>query len=489
MACWRQGVLGMLLMLPLAASGGDLHRETAAALEARLSEPRFAGAQWGVKVVSLDSGQTLFEHQAGKLFTPASNTKLFTTALALRQLGSGFTIRTSLYGQHRPGADGVLRGDLVLYGRGDPSIMGRGRGGPDPLASLAEQLWAAGVRAVEGDLLGDDRFFAMPPYGAGWECEDLPYAYGAEPSALCIHDNVVDLRIYPAPGAGGGCLVFPVPGFGVVDLDNRTTTQAGAGGVRVDRDLGERRFHVTGALPPGGEPAQVVATVHDPALFFAQLLRRALLRQGITVGGTARAVHAPQAPEPLDPAGLTELAHLNSPPLAALVRATLKHSLNLDAELLLLQAGAARPGPGPNTEARGVAALKAFLAGAGLKPDQVLLEEGSGLSRANLVTPAAVVDLLVHMARSPEAAAFMDALPVAGVDGTLQNRLEGPRALGRIRAKTGTLRYTSSLSGYGTTAGGERLAFALLLNNYRRDAEGPSAQAELDAVAASLLAF
>ena len=476
-------------MLPLSAAGGDLEREVAVRLETRLTEPRFSGAQWGVKVVSLDSGRTRFEHQAGKLFTPASNAKLFTAALALRQLGSGFRIRTSLYGEHRPGADGILRGDLVLYGRGDPSLMGRDRGGADPLASLAEQLWAAGVRSVEGDLVGDDSFFAVPPYGTGWECEDLPYGYGAEPSALCIHDNAVDLRVYPAPREGMACLVFPMPGLGVVDLDNRTTTKAGPAGVQVTRGLGETGLQLTGSLPPGGEPAQMTVTIHDPALFCVQLFRRALLRRGITVRGTVRAMHAPQRPEPPDLSRWTELGHLDSPPLAALVQATLKRSLNLDAELLLLQAGAARPGPGPNTENKGVAALKAFLAAAGLKPDEVLLEEGSGLSRANLVTPAAVVDLLVHMAHSPEAAAFMGALPVAGVDGTLQNRLEDPQALGQVQAKTGTLRYVAALSGYGTTAAGERLAFSLLLNNYRRDPKGPTAQAELDAIVASLLTF
>ena len=345
------------------------------------------------------------------------------------------------------------------------------------------------MRSVEGDLVGDDSFFAVPPYGTGWECEDLPFGYGAEPSALSIHDNAVDLRVYPAPRAGMACLVFPMPGLGLLDLDNRTVTKAGPEGVRVTRGLGESGLRVTGSLPPGGAPAQMTVSVHDPALFCAQLLRRALLRQGITVRGANRSVHAAQRPEALDLSRLTELGHVDSPPLAALVQATLKHSLNLDAELLLLQAGAALPGPGPHTETRGVTALKAFLATAGLKPDDVLLEEGSGLSRADLVTPAAVVDLLVHMARSPEAAVFMDALPVAGVDGTLMNRLEGAPALGRIRAKTGTLRYTSSLSGYGTTAGGERLAFSLLLNNFRREPQGPTAQAELDAVAASLMAF
>jgi D-alanyl-D-alanine carboxypeptidase/D-alanyl-D-alanine-endopeptidase (penicillin-binding protein 4) len=458
-------------------------------LKARLEEPRFAAAAWGVKVVSLDSGRTLFAYQAGKFFTPASNAKLFTTALALHQLGGDFRIRTSLYGERKPGKDGVLHGDLILYGRGDPTPLGRDQVGEDPLESLALQLEAAGVRSVEGDLVGDDSFFALPPYGAGWTCDDLPYAYAAEPSALCIHDNTVALRIYPALEAGQPCFIFPMPGHGVLKLDNRTATGPGPDGVRVDRGLGDITFQVSGTLPVGSEPALRTVTVHDPALFFAQLLRTALLRHGIKVGGTVRSMHYLQRPAPLATASLVELGHLEAPPLATLIHATMKNSLNLDAELMLLLAGSATAGPALATESRGLQALRAFLLSAGLKPDEVLLEEGSGLSRADLATPDAIVDLLAFMARGPYAAAFMDSLPVAGVDGTLRDRMRETKAQGRLRAKTGTMRNNGSLSGYVTAASGDHLAFSLMINNYHPAPEAPLPRVELDALAVALTDF
>jgi D-alanyl-D-alanine carboxypeptidase/D-alanyl-D-alanine-endopeptidase (penicillin-binding protein 4) len=473
------------LLLAMTPAGAAPPAPLAARLESLLSEPRFAAASWGVKVVSLDTGRTLFEHQADKLFVPASNTKLFTAALALQAPGKDFRIRTSLYGQGRPGPDGVLQGDLILFGRGDPTTLGRNQGGPDPLEALATQAWAAGVRVVTGDLVGDDRFFATPPFGSGWEAGDLAFAFGAPPTALAIHGNTVTLRVYPA-APGQPCLVFPMPGLHLLPVDNGTTTRPGGEGIRAHRAPGDATVHLTGALPPGAPPAQLTVTLQDPALFFAQLLRRALLRHGIQVRGATRSVHAPDRAAPLDPGVLMELAHLESPPLHSILRDTLKDSLNLEAQVLLLQAGAARPGPGPNTESRGLEALAAYLEAAGLKPGQVLLEEGSGLSRKNLVTPAAIVALLVHLSHEPGADLFREALPLAGVDGSLAQRMTGTAAQGNLRAKTGTMRFNHALSGYVTSAAGERLAFAILLNNYDRGPKAPSAQSELDALAVSL---
>jgi D-alanyl-D-alanine carboxypeptidase/D-alanyl-D-alanine-endopeptidase (penicillin-binding protein 4) len=475
--------LGLLLSFaPLWAAPPE---PLAARLQALLSEPRFAAASWGVKVVSLDTGRTLFAHQAEKFFTPASNTKLFTAALVLQTLGPEFRIRTSLYGQAKPGPGGVLQGDLVLFGRGDPTVLGWNQGGPDPLEALATQAWEAGVRVVTGDLVGDDRFFATPPFGSGWEAGDLAAGFGAPPTALVVHGNTVNLRIYPA-APGQPCLVFPMPGLHLLALDNGTTTRPGGVGIRAYRALGEGTVHLTGALPPGAPPAELTVTLQDPALFFAQLLRRALLRHGIRVLGATRSRHVQNRNVPLDTPILTELGHLESPPLRSILRDTLKDSLNLEAQVLFLQAGAARSGPGPHTEARALEALAAYLEAAGLSPGQVLLEEGSGLSRKNLVTPSAIVALLAHLSRTPGAELFREALPLAGVDGSLARRMAGTPAQGNLRAKTGTMRFNHALSGYVTSAAGERLAFAILLNNYNRDPQAPSPQSELDALAVCL---
>lgn len=498
-----------------------------------LDAPRFQAASWGVEVLSLDSGQVLFARNPHQAFLPASNAKLFTVAMALQELGPERRLRTSLYAAARPGPDGVLAGDLVLYGRGDPTLMRPWTGGParpDPLEDLVRQLQAQGVRSIQGDLVGDDSYFDAPPYAPGWAWEDLRFAYGAEPTALTIHHNLVDLWVYPAPVAGRPCFLFAQPGHGLFSFRNDTTTRpAGAAqGVRADRAPGESTIRVTGSLAPGAAPVRLTVTIRDGALFAANLLERALARHGIPVRGRVRAVHAgdpPEGPEapgtpkavagpkaqgvPSDPAALAdqpasdnragmdtaasfpagpgrvELGHLDSPPLRSLVRDLMKDSLNPYAQLLLLQAGGLRPDlPGDSVQ-RGLAVLADWMAKAGLDPGSVQLEDGAGGSRRNLVQPDAIVRLLAHMDRQPEAAAFRDSLPVAGVDGTLRLRMGGTAAQGNLRAKTGTLRGTHALSGYVTSAGGERLAFAILLNNDPDGAgqRGPSAQAGLDAVA------
>ncbi len=495
----RWVLLGLLLGPPVLARGPvpapapqtrALPPDSAAALGSgirRLIEaPRFAAATWGIKVVSLDTGQVLFEHNAGKYFVPASNTKLFTVAMALQELGPGMRIHTSLYGSARPGADGVLAGDLVLYGRGDPTLMRPWNGGPsqgDPLEALAQQLQDQGVRAVQGDLVGDDSFFAEPPYGPGWEWQDLEFAYGAEATALTLHHNVVDLWVYPASVPGRPCFLLAQPGQGLFTFRNDTRTLAsGDHGIRATRLPGEATIRVTGDLAPGAAPVRLTVTVHDAALWSARLLERALARHGIQVMGQVRSMHFQDRPAPLEPGSLVELGHLDSPPLLEILRDLTKTSNNLYAQLILLQAGVRRSGQA-SANHRGILAMAAWMARTGLAPGDAVLEEASGLSRKNLLTPDAIVQLLTYMDRQPEGAAFRALLPIAGVDGTLRHRMEGTAAAGNVRAKTGTMKFTTALSGYVTTAGGERLAFSVMLNNHLPPGEqGPSPQADVDVI-------
>ncbi len=458
----------LLLRLALAffAVAAARAQPLATRLQAHFQGPRFEASRVGVSVVSLDTGRTLFEKDAGSYFLPASDAKLFTCALALCRLGPERRIRTSVMAGSRPGPGGILKGDLVLYGRGDPMFMARWRGRPvppDPFEALAAQVAASGVRVVEGDVVGDDSFFRTRPFGSGWEAGDRDFAFGADVSALTVHDNMVDLRVYPGRD-GGPCFLFPLPGLGLLPLRNRTTTGAGPGPAALWED-GE--LVVTGALAPGAAPVTLAVPVRRPALFAAGLLRRALERRGVRVtgGAASRAVAAP-----------VELAFVESPTVRELVRATLKDSVNLYAQLLLLQAG--------GSEEAGLAALAAFLKEAKVAPGDVLLEEGAGLSRKDLVKPRALTALLAFMAGRPEGAAFADALPLAAVDGTLRTRLGDAPTAANTRAKTGTLRHTHALAGYVTAAGGERLAFAILLNNH----VSPTPVADLDAAAALLAA-
>jgi D-alanyl-D-alanine carboxypeptidase/D-alanyl-D-alanine-endopeptidase (penicillin-binding protein 4) len=459
-------------------------------LSNHLAQPKFSAAAWGVKILSLDTGHVLFEHDAGKLLKPASNAKLYTGALAFDRLGPDFRIKTSLLSKSRPARAGTLRGDLVVYGRGDPSFAARFHRGAHTnlLAPLVAAIRSAGVKRIIGDLVGDESFFRGPPLGTQWTWDDLQHDYGAEVSALSVEDNTVDLFISPGPRAGAPCRITTLPATDYLRFDNRTRTieAGGRSGLSLYRPIGRNTVYVHGQLPLDSTNWVDAVTVSRPALWFVTLLREELARAGIPVSGRIRAVDwLDREARPDEARGLLELASVESPPLSELVARTMKPSQNLYAQLLLLQVGAARHSPtnmAATTESLGLSELREFLAGAGIGRDEALLEEGSGLSRGALVTPNATVKLLQFMDRHRHAKAFRDTLPIAGVDGTLRRRMKATVAFDNARAKTGTLRYVNTLSGYVTTKAGERLVFSFMLNNY----DGSDARADLDAMVVML---
>lgn len=482
--------LGLLALL-LAGTGPGRGAPPAAAgdwrdqLAHHLAQPRFAGSVWGVQVVSLDSGRVLFEHEPGLRLSPASNTKLFTGALALDRLGGDYRIVTPVLATTPVAADGVLAGDVIVSGRGDPGWNPRRAGGDfaAAFAPFVAVLQRSGVRRITGDLVADATWLRTPPHGPGWTADDLSDYYGAEISAISLDENYVDVRVAPAAAAGRPAVIeLQQPHSGLV-VDNRTVTGP-AGGPRLIRVLrlpGESRVLVEGEIPLDGPPGMVEATVPRPADWFATALRAALAREGIAVAGRARGVCWPEPPCPGD----VRLGEVVSAPLRELVVSALKPSQNLKTGLLFAHLGelrrtAATPAWRRSDELA-VEALGEFLAGAGIPAGSVVLEEGSGLSRNNLVTAAATVRLLQYMAAHREREAFRDALPVAGVDGTLRRRMQGTPAEGNARAKTGSLRWAGALSGYLTTAAGERLAFSLMLNRHLPSPDR-AVRAELDEI-------
>jgi D-alanyl-D-alanine carboxypeptidase/D-alanyl-D-alanine-endopeptidase (penicillin-binding protein 4) len=500
-------------------------------IAAHIAQARFTPAAWGVKIVSLETGKTIFEHNAEKYFNPASNAKLYTAALALDRLGEDYRIKTSLYSTVRPDASGTLKSDLIVYGRGDPTMAARLNGGDyfKGIEPLVTQIADAGVRRVEGDLVGDESYFAGPPFGSGWEWDDLQAYYGAEVSALTIDDNALDLFVKPAERPGMPCRITTGPPTSFVTLINRTQTSTKGSEQRivVYRPVGENIIYVSGQLPVDNSGYYSSVAVHNPAGLFVSLLKDALALRGIVVTGRTRVIDWKyREVTPLDLSKLIELGSIQSMPIADIIRETLKPSQNLYAQLLLLQVGASaarapevqsrglgqRPPANTQppastfstTEEAGVEMMNDFLARVGVKKGDVLLEEGSGLSRRDVITPAATVELLGYMTRSRWAEVFRNALPIAGVDGTLQNRMKSTLAAGNVRAKTGSLRYVYTLSGYVTTAAGERLAFSIMLNNYYnaersaalRDTSSastrvtvPSPRDDLDAIAVMLAGF
>ncbi len=494
---------------PSAASLAELQSR----LTAVMSEPRFAAATWGVKIVSLESRKTVFEHDAGKLFSPASNCKLYTMALALDQLGGDYRIKTSLYSTAKPDKRGTLKGDLIVYGRGDPTINARLNGGDiyRALQPLVAALTNAGVCRIAGDLVGDESFITGSPYGSGWAWDDVNYYYGAEISALTINDNTLRVSVQPGGKVGESCQLSIAPITSYVVLSNRTQTIAAGG----KRDLnffrpGEQNvIYVTGKMPLGETNFSDEVTMHDPAKLFVMFFKEALQRNGIKVGGKVRAVNwlSPQARSG-DVSNWVELGAVESLPMREINREVQKPSQNLYTDLMLAHVGSlagqrssTRTITSDSTnqtetvigrissEDLGVRELEAFLKKIGVKRGDVEFEEGSGLSRNNLVTPNATITLLEYMSRHAEAESYRQALPIAGVDGSLRNRMKKTRAEKNVHAKTGTLRWANALSGYVTTAAGERLAFCLMLNRYQAPDAEHAARNELDKIAVMLAEF
>ncbi len=486
---------------------------TVASLQQRLTEhisqPRFAAATWGIKVVSLASGKTLFEHNAEILFSPASNCKLYTMALALTKLGGDYRIRTSLYSAAKPDRRGTLTGDLIVYGRGDPTLNARLNGGDifRALQPLVAALTNAGVRRIKGDLVGDDSFFHGPPYGSGWDWDDLNYYYGAEISALTLNDNTLQVLVNPGAHPGAPCRLTLIPATSYVALSNRTQTVAAGGQPDLNfyRPPGENVIYASGQMPLDRTNDLDDVTMHNPAGLFVQFFREALARNGVKVRGQSRTVNwLDRQIHPLEPNKLIELGAVESLPLREIVREVMKPSQNLYTDLVLAHLGAraqatATNGAGvlnlsarerPETsEDAGIRELREFLDQVEVRRGDVYFEEGSGLSRNNVATPNATIALLRFVSQHGERDAYLKALPVAGVDGTLRRRMKNTPAAGNVRAKTGTLRWANSLSGYVTTAAGEPLAFCIMLNRYAPPDATHTGRAEIDKIAVMLAGF
>lgn len=487
---FRVAVFCLLLVAPLYAAS---HKSPATRIDAILSEPDLARGFWGIQVVSLSSGRVLYEHNADKLFTPASNTKLFTTAAALALIGPDYTFRTTVETNGTLDKHGRLTGDLLLVGRGDPNLSGRElpyalhterTDHPiEALEQLADEVVQKGVKYVDGDVIADDSYFAFERYGEGWSQDDLVWADGAPVSALTTNDNVVFVNILPADRAGEHAFVNITPFADYYHVDNRMiTTPAGTGRrIFINREPGSTVLTIWGNMPLDDAGANEALAIEDPAEFAAGLFRQLLEKRGVVIYGQQRTRHTDLASlstftvTALAPArGGAEpsralqnqplvLASHESKPLMEDVRVINKVSQNLHAEILLRLLGREKGTAG--TVEGGLEVMRGFLNNVGVPPDQYVFYDGSGLSRQNLVTPSAVVLLLRYAAQQSWGASFRDTLPVAGVDGSLAERFTDEDVQGRVRGKTGSLGGVKTLSGYATTGRGEEVAFSILTNN------------------------
>jgi D-alanyl-D-alanine carboxypeptidase/D-alanyl-D-alanine-endopeptidase (penicillin-binding protein 4) len=475
-----------------AAPAGNLE-ELQKHLQEHVSQAKFDAAIWGVKIVSLDSGKTIFEHNPQKLFSPASNSKLYTVALALDRFGTDYRIKTSLYTKAKTNHWGTLKGDLVVYGRGDPGINTRLNGDDifKALEPLVRAVTNAGIRKISGDLVGDETFFRGPPFGSGWAWDDLENYYGAEISSLTINDNTLQLRVRPGDRLGAPCRLSLTPATGYLFISNKTETveKGGRRAIHSYRPLTENVLYVWGQMPLEGQTFTDDVTLHDPGGLFLRFFKEALARHGIKVRGKLRAVTA-EDPEtnPADYTEMREIGFIESMPMGDIAREVMKPSQNLYTDLLLASVGEKARGDDQRqtSEDLGIHELSRFMKEVGIAANDVLFEEGSGLSRNNLTTPNATIALLQYMNRHACSTAYRDALPIAGVDGTLRNRMKGTAAANNVRAKTGTLRWANALSGFVTTAGGGHWAFSIMLNRYHSLPGESPGRAEVDAIAVML---
>lgn len=441
-----------------------------------LLNARTRSGAWGAMVVSLTRGDTLFAQSPDQPLVPASTMKLFTSAIALEKLGPDHTFSTDVL-RDGPVEDGVVKGNLILRGDGDPALSSRWvRGGADaPMSMLAKFTVSAGVKRVTGDLIADASAFESRRIPEGWLSRYAGAGYAAPFSALSLNENIVIIAV--TPGKGGASVALE-PATRAITVTNTVRTVAGSGNRIVARRVSDDRIMVSGTIGSRSGTVRYQLVVGDPASFTAGAFRAALEAQGVVVDGTIRLGNTP--------AGATIVTSLPSPPLARIVSVMNRESINHYAELLFRDAAR-----GPNRSAvgsaeTGFATLHDFLVKqVGAAPNAVTATDGSGLSVLDRVTARALVQLLSHAHRAPWNSAFHASLPVAGESELLRSRMRATPAQGNLHAKTGTTNEVIGLAGYVTAVNGEILAFAFLYNGTDRW----SARESIDAMGPTMAAF
>jgi serine-type D-Ala-D-Ala carboxypeptidase/endopeptidase (penicillin-binding protein 4) len=455
----------------------------AATVDALLASPTFSRATVGVVVQSLDTGETLYSRNGRTWLVPASTMKVLTTVAAASRLGWDYRFETRLVATG-PIVKGVLDGDLIVVGTGDPTINRRHPTRVDSFDRWARALKALGIVRVNGHVIGDDSLVESPGWGIGWAWDDLVEDYGAAVSALQYNENVATVTMGPGitPGAPPVVYLSPSNHGLLVDVQATTSAEGTTPSLAVARQPGTRFLEVRGRAPWGSTPLSTTVSVANPTLFFTGELRQALLRHGIAVDGTA--VDIDQESDRARASEGTTLLIDQSAPLREIATEMLAWSINLYAESLV----AALDRTIPAGLTGGVAALRSTLEALGVPPDGYTTRDGSGLSRNDYASAETLVAVLAAAWRDPSLrAGLLEVLPVTGGPGMLERRLTGTPAAGRVHAKSGSMSNVRGLTGIVETTAGEPLAFAVLANGF--DARGAEIDERVDALLVALVAL
>ena len=474
-----------------AAGPNRAHASLSHSIDSMIGARDFRSANWGILIVDPEKGDTLYSRNASKLFIPASNQKLVVSSVLLERLGPDYRFKTYVVAQGRV-ADGTLDGNLAVIGRGDPTASSRMKGDAMiPLRAMADSLWQRGIRRVAGDVVAVGDAMPGPVAGAGWPWDALDGNSYAGVDELLFNEGLSTIRVRSGPGIGSPAIVEtgPAKSYPTVRVAAMTVAadtmasaaggRAGRGGGRggrggagtrltIHNDTGSTTVTLRGQIALGDSATLTIAQ-HDPDAAYVAAFSEALRDRGIVVEHNKLETYAWRT---------DTLIAVQSVPLREILPAIMKPSQNQIAEIFLRTIGL--EGTGIGTADSGRRVIERQFADWNIAPDGFVVRDGSGLSRSDLISPETVIGILDHMRRSANFQVFYDALPIAGVDGTIGTRMRNTPAQGNLHAKTGTLQMVRSLSGYVTTADKRLLEFSILCNNWT------TSQADVDRVADSI---
>lgn len=428
------------------------------------NDPNFSNANWGVLIQSLETGEYLYKRNENKLFMPASNLKLFTSSAGLVLLGDDYKFTTNIFKRGR--MDGsTLIGDLVVQGRGDPAISGRFYDNDilKVFNNWADTLLEQGIDEITGNIIGDDNEFDDKGLGEGWEWDYESDWYAAQSSAISFNDNCIEVTVTPDPKTNQVKVdINPNTKYAVLVnkvsmVENDSTTS-----IDVYRERGTNIITIFGSIRKSESPRKLFVTVNNPTQYTMVVLKEVLESKGIIIGGFA--IDIDDLSSPIENDELTWLFVHLSPNLREIVKVINKNSQNFFTEQLMKTIGLEKENYG--SIENGLNACNPVFQEMGIIPENMNIVDGSGLSRLNLVTPKQIISVLNFMYQHKYYLPFYNSLPIAGIDGSLANRMKGTKAENNVRAKTGYIGAVRSLSGYVNTGDNEPVAFSMIANNF-----------------------